>query len=233
MPPSFDERLAALPQLYTATELSAHSEVDACKYFAISETQHRALPPALSSALSAERSSAGSFLQLHPAYLPFVSRLSALPSARGRFHLRKPWLVHGAHGCGRTTLLYYLHLWANDSGWLVVSAQADEFSREKMGWHTDNSERSGIRDQPLYTAHFLGQLAKRQREQLSKVQLKRRRPHTPADCTTLYDLANLAANDTQLAVSTHSRHSNTATPHDLHLRRLQLRLVRGADVLCL
>ena len=205
VPPSFDERVSALPQLYTATEVRSHSEVDACKYFPVSEEQHAALPSPLSSALSEEFSTAGQFLQLHPAYLPFIARLSALHSPRGRFYLRKPWLVDGAHGSGRTTLLYYLHLWANESGWLVVSAQADEFSREKMGWHTDNPERSGIRDQPLYTQHFMAQLAKRQGDKLSMVQLKRSRPSAP-DCTTLLDLVQLAASDAQLAVRTQHAH---------------------------
>ena len=198
--PSLAERLAALPQLYTDTPLSAHSEVDALRYFQLSAAQQAALPPLLSAAFAEEWETCGAYVQLHPAYLPFIDRLSSLDSPKGRYFLRKPWLVHGPHGSGRSALLVYLHLWADARQWLTVSVQADEFTRETMGWHTDNPTRQGIRDQPLYTQHFFGQLKARQEAQLRRVRLKRSYDYAP-DCRSLYDLVDAAHQSTPLAVA--------------------------------
>ena len=201
--PSWSERLSSLPQLYSGTELAAHSRVDVNKYFLLTDAQQRMIPPQLLAPVAEELRLTGGYMQLHESYIPFIERLGRVHDGpSGRAALMKPIGVHGSHGVGKSALLTYLSLWAKERGWLVVAVRADEFSMEKMGWIQPSSDRPSIFEQPLYTQHWLNQLAASQPQLLSSIALKGSYPFAdPASCRTLLDLIHMARDDAALATS--------------------------------
>ena len=203
MPPSWSERVSTLPQLYTSTELAAHSAVDVNKYFLLSEAQQRLLPSQLLPPMEEELRLTGGYMQVHDAYIPLIQRLARVHDGRsGRAALLKPIGVHGSHGVGKSALLAYLSLWAKERGWLVVAVRADEFSMEKMGSLQASSERPAIFEQPLYSQHWLSQLAAEQPEPLSRIAVKGHYAFAAAaQCRSLLDMLHIARDDASLATS--------------------------------
>ena len=201
VPPSWAERLSSLPQLYTATAVAAHSAADVDKYFLLTAEQQQAIPPQLLPPIEEELRLTGGYMQVHAAYIPLIERLARVHEGpRGQAALMKPIGVHGSHGVGKSALLSYVSLWAKERGWLVVPVRADDFSMEKMGWIQPSSERPGIFEQPLYTQHWLGQLAASQPQPLSSIALKGRYPFA-AHCRSLLDLLHVARDDATLATA--------------------------------
>ena len=214
MAPSFAERLAALPSLYTAAAVAAHSEVDALRYFELPAAALASLPLWLQAALHEELSMGGPYLQVLPDYVALINRLSALSTPRGRFHLRKPLAVTGGSGMGKTALLAYLHLWAQDSGWLVLAVQAQQLMTDKLGWIEPQPGRTDVLQQPRFTAQWLHELDRLQGDRLSRLRLKQRYPHAP-HASNLQQLVQQGAADAALAVSVRPR---TATAQPLSAR---------------
>ena len=201
MAPSFSERLSSLPQLYSNTEIAAHSRVDVDKYFLLSAEQQQSIPSALLPPLADEWRLTGGYMQLHAAYLPLIERLARVhDELSGRSALMKPIGVHGGHGVGKSALLTYLSVWAKERGWLVVAVRADEFTMEQLGWIEASSERPGLFEQPLYSQYWLSQLAAAQPHLLANIALKAQYPFA-ANCRSLLDLLHLARDDVTLSTS--------------------------------
>ena len=202
--PSWAERLSALPQLYTATAIAAHSAADVDKYFQLSDEQQRLIPAQFRGSIEEELRLTGGYMQVHAAYIPLIERLARVSDARGRARLMKPIGVHGSHGVGRSSLLAYMSLWAKERGWLVVAVRANDFSMEKMGWITPSADRPNTFEQPLYTQHWLNQLAAEQSTQLASIAIKGEYPFVAAasvQCRSLLDLLHLSRDDSSLSTS--------------------------------
>ena len=184
--------------------MAAHSVVDANKYFLLSAEQQQRLPPQFALPLAEELRLTGGYLQVHAAYIPLIERLARVfDGAKGRAALMKPIGVHGGGGVGKSALLAYLSLWASERGWLVVPVRADEFSMEKMGWIQPSGDRDGIFEQPLYSQHWLNQLAHAQPELLDRIALKQQHSCAAAtpNCHSLLDLIHVARDDVELATA--------------------------------